>query len=157
MKSDKIVIYPNVLNFMNIGAVFMGTASLFLFFVSLTGIKFYDDERYPGIALLCLIMGILFLGSPLGKKITISGNIVEYRNWFFFNSKIQVTEETKIKMGCCYPKWGGHPDFIWKISNNRGKEKIKINASCFNYKRVNAEFEKLAGYKIDYSLAEIKF
>ena len=100
MKSDKIVIYPNVLNFMNIGAVFMGTASLFLFFVSLTGIKFYDDERYPGIALLCLIMGILFLGSPLGKKITICDDVVDYRNWFFKHSKIRVTSETKIKMGC---------------------------------------------------------
>lgn len=157
MKSDKIVIYPNVLNFMNIGAVFMGTASLFLFFVSLTGIKFYDDERYPGIALLCLIMGILFLGSPLGKKITVSGNIVEYRNWFFFNSKIQVTEETKIKMGCYYPKWGGQSTLIWKISNKRGKEKIKIDAWYFNYKKVNEELSKLTGYKIDYSLAEIKF
>ncbi|MBR0154704.1 MAG: hypothetical protein IJM22_01365, partial [Treponema sp.] len=61
----------------------------------------------PGIALLCLIMGILFLGSPLGKKITICDDIVDYRNWFFKHSKIRVTSETKIKMGCYYPKWGG--------------------------------------------------
>ena len=60
-------------------------------------------------------------------------------------------------MGLCYPKWGGHPDFIWKISNNRGKEKIKIDAWYFNYKKVNEELSKLTGYKIDYSLAEIKF
>ena len=122
---------------------------------------FLPDWPYLIIGLLFLlllfILGIYFFLSPFGKKIIIFGNFVEYQNYFFFHSKIEVTINTKIKMGRCYPSWNGHPVGIWKISNNHGKEKIKINSDFFDYKYVNSILEKLNGNKIEFSNALIKY
>ena len=82
------------------------------------------------------------------------------KNVFFFRKdleKIEITENTKIKMGSCYPSLGGRPVNIWKISNHHGKEKIKIHSDFFDYKYVNSIFEKLNGKQIEFSTALIKF
>ena len=162
MKENKTVIHPNLFNLLNIIYVAFGVFGIFIFALIIftkcigSGVFSENDSR-PEFLCILFIASIVFVSIPLGKKITICDDVVDYRNWFFKHSKIRVTSETKIKMGLCYPIWGGHPDFIWKISNNRGKEKIKIDAWYFNYKKVNEELSKLTGYKIDYSLAEIKF
>lgn len=150
MNRNKIIIRAKLKSFTNIFYVLLGIFFLVTFFLLLR-------EHFSSIFLACdLLLGFIFLFVPLGKKITISGNLLDYQNWFFFHHKIEISAETKIKMGMCYPKWGAQ-EFIWKISNHRGKEKIKIHAWYFDYKKVNAEFEKLAGYKIEFSLANIRF
>ena len=146
MNRNKTIIRPKLKSFTNIFYVLLGIFFLASFFCLL-------GEHFAPI----FLFGLLFLFAPLGKKITISGNLVDYQNWFFFHHKIEISAETKIRMGMCCPKWGGQAEFIWKISNHRGKEKIKIHAWYFDYKKVNAEFEKRTGYKINFSLANITF
>ncbi len=168
MKMAKVIIYPKFKNFVCIGSICLGLFSLFAFFyfiikvsAALKEMMFLPDWPYLIISsfflLILLILGLVFFFAPLGKKITISGNIIEYQNYFFFHSKIEITADTKIKMGSCYPSWGGRPVGIWKISNHHGKEKIKIHSDFFDYKYVNSILEKLNGNKIEFSNALIKY
>lgn len=168
MYENKIVIRPKLKSFTNIFYICFGIMTLVVFFCLL--IQFFLAYRKQPAMLdlpiliigFCLyflgfIVGGGFLFAPLGKKITICGKLLEYQNWFFFHHKIKITAESKIRMGECYPAWGAHPELIWKISNHRGKEKVKIHANYFDYKKVNAELENLTGYKIEYSRANITF
>ena len=164
MNQNKIIFRPKFKSFTNIFSVCLGVfylafsfwllASLCLRYVKSDGV--FDWSVFI-LLFVSLIMVCTFLFGPLGKKITICRNCIDYQNFFFFHHKIAVTSETKIRMGECYPNWGGRPELIWKISNRRGKEKIKIHADYFDYKKVNAEFEKLVGYEIKYTHSNIKF
>lgn len=168
MTKNKIIIRPKLKSFTNIFYICFGIMTLVVFFCLL--IQFFLAYRKQSAMLdlpiliigfcfyfLGFVVGGGFLFAPLGKKITICGNLLEYQNFFFFHHKIKITAESKIRMCECYPAWGAHPELIWKISNHRGKEKLKIHANYFDYKIVNAELERLTGYKIEYSRANIKF
>ena len=168
MEIKKIIIYPKFKSFMSIGTICLGLFFLsgFFYFIIkvslvLKEIIFLPDLPYLIIGtfflLILLFLGLIFFFASLGKKITIYKNIVEYQNYFFFHSKIEITTDTKIKMGSCYPKWGGRPVGIWKISNHHGKEKIKIHSDFFDYEYVNSILEKLNGNKIEFSNALIKY
>lgn len=142
MNQNKIIFRPKFKSFTNIFSVCLGLfylafsfwllASLCLRYVKSDGV--FDWSVFI-LLFVSLIMVCTFLFGPLGKKITICGNCIDYQNFFFFHHKIAVTSETKIRMGECYPNWGGRPELIWKISNRRGKEKIKIHADYFDYKK----------------------
>ena len=168
MEVKKIIIYPKFKSFTSICYICLGIMflSFFLYFIlkislALRKMSFLPDWPYLIIGslflLIVLLMGLGFFFAPLSKKIKISGNIIEYQNYFFLHSKIEITENTKIKMGSCYPSLGGRPVNIWKISNHHGKEKIKIHSDFFDYKYVNSIFEKLNGKQIEFSTALIKF
>ena len=165
---NKIIIRAKLKSFTNIFSVCLGV--FFLPTIAWLLIKYSEECEnaggFPDLAFsvgmfiflfITFSLGCKFFFAPLGKKITICGNDIDYQNFFFFHHKIKITAETKIRMGECYPTWSARPELIWKISNHRGKEKIKIHADYFDYKKVNEEFEKLKGYKIEYSRANIKF
>jgi len=168
MTITKVIIYPKLKSFVCIGSICLGLFFLSGFFyliIKITAVlkemMFLPDWPYLIIGtfflLLLFILGLSLFFLPLGKKIVIFGNIVEYQNYFFFHSKIEITTDTKIKMGSCYPEWGGRPVRIWKISNHHGKEKIKIHSDFFDYKYVNSIFGKLNGKKIEFSNSLIKY
>lgn len=167
MNENKIIIRPNIKSFTNIFYVSLGIFFLAVFFCLLaknlvaiaktSAVPASDFMKTSFFLVWSLLFGLVFLFAPLGKKITIRGNLVDYQNWLFFHRKIEISAETKIRMGMCRPKWSARPELIWKISNRRGKEKIRIHAWHFDCKKVNEEFGKLAGHKIDFSLADIKF
>ncbi len=92
MTQNKTIIRPKVKSFTNIFYVLIGIFFLVAFFLLLR-------EHFSSIFLAWdFLLGFIFLFSPLGKKITISGNLVDYQNWFFFHHKIEISAETKIKM-----------------------------------------------------------
>ena len=168
MENNKIVIYPNLKSITSILSILLGLMFLWCFIylfhkacVILIKIEYFPDFPYIIMGFLFLITtlfcGTTFFFGPLSKKITINGNTVTYQNWFFMHYTIDISPETRIKMGKSYPAIGGHPIGIWKISNHRGKEKIKIHSDYFDYKKVNKEFEKLTKYKIESSNQLIKF
>ena len=168
MENSKIIIYPKFKSFGCISCILLGLFFLSVFSYSLikTIITLKEMQLLPDLPyliigsfflLILFFFGLGFFFAPLGRKITISGNLIEYQNYFFFHSKIEITTNTKIKMGSCYPEWGGHPVGVWKISNHHGKEKIKIHSDFFDYKYVNSILEKLNRNKIEFSNALIKY
>ena len=168
MEENKIIIYPKFKSFTNMLTIIMGFFYFggFIYFSIIIFIALKVKESLPdfpyliigfGFLFLMLYLGIDFFFGPLSKKITFIGNTVIYQNWFFLHYQIEISPETKIIMGRCYPAIGAHPQGIWKISNHRGKEKIKIHSDFFDYKKVNKELEKLTKYKIVYSNQVIKF
>ena len=156
MRITKVIICPKLKSFVCIDSICLGLFFLSGFFYLIIKITAVLKEMMFFLLLL-FILGLSLFFSPLGKKIVIFENIVEYQNYFFFHSKIEITTDIKIKMGSCYLEWGGRPVRIWKISNHHGKEKIKIHSDFFDYKYVNSIFGKLNGKKIEFSNSLIKY